>query len=77
MFPKLAFLGGWIWLDSNGRSPVLSLLGCRVLTGHKYASNVIEKALQCATPEERALLVEACGLGTWWGGGVDGCVMEG
>ena len=30
--------------------------------GHKYASNVIEKALQCATPDERALLVEAiCG----------------
>lgn len=32
------------------------------LSCHKYASNVIEKALQCATPEERALLVEAiCG----------------
>ena len=27
--------------------------------GHKYASNVIEKALQCATPEERSHLVEA------------------
>eukprot|EP00438_Fugacium_kawagutii_P002225 Skav227441 [mRNA] locus=scaffold2491:38957:40472:+ [translate_table: standard] len=26
---------------------------------HKYASNVIEKALQCATPDERAQLVEA------------------
>eukprot|EP00913_Durusdinium_trenchii_P035883 g33576.t1 len=32
------------------------------LSCHKYASNVIEKALQCATPDERALLVEAiCG----------------
>ncbi|CAE7218866.1 Pum2 [Symbiodinium sp. CCMP2592] len=29
------------------------------LSCHKYASNVIEKALQCATPEERSHLVEA------------------